>query len=226
MGIKALVFDAYGTLFNVQSIVSDCEELFQGHGQPLSQLWRNKQLEYTWLLSLMGHYEDFWQVTEKALIFACKALGLSCGPLERARLMDRYLHLEAYSDVSPALRALSQYPLAILSNGSPTMLKAVVENAGLAPVLTHLISVDEMRVYKPSPVAYRIASQKLASKPRAIAFVSANSWDAIGAKAFGFWTCWLNRSNTRLDELGFAPDLTVGSLKELADKLNEREATE
>ena len=129
--IKALVFDAYGTLFDVHSVISACDQSFPGHGAALSQAWRAKQLEYTWLRSLMGRYKDFWQVTESALVFGCKSLGLSCLPDTRAKLMETYLRLNPFPEVQQALRALSGYLLAILSNGSPRMLKAAVESAGL-----------------------------------------------------------------------------------------------
>ena len=213
--VEAWVFDAYGTMFDVASVITVCQELYQGTGQRLSQLWRAKQLEYTWLLSLMKRYEDFWQVTEKALSFACQELGVRCGPSERTLLMDAYLRLEPYTDVAPALRGLSHYPLAILSNGSPAMLEAIVENAGLTSFFHHIMSVEEAGVYKPSPRAYRLASQNLELRESAIGFVSANSWDVIGAKSFGFWACWLNRSGATLDELGFRPDATVTSLTDL-----------
>src|SRR5207253_8179238 len=122
--IKALVFDAYGTLFDVHSVISTCNQNFPDQGAALSQRWRAKQLEYTWLRSLMGRYEDFWQVTESALVFACKSLNLSCSPATRTQLMEAYLHLDPYTEVREALKALSNYPLAILSNGSPRMLHA------------------------------------------------------------------------------------------------------
>lgn len=215
--IKALVFDAYGTLFDVHSVISLCDQLFPSQGAALSQLWRAKQLEYTWLYSLMGRYQDFWEVTEKALVYACKALDLPCQSSSRGRLMEAYLHLELFPDVRPALDALSHYVLAILSNGSPRMLKAVVESAGLVGAFAAVISVDEVRVYKPSPKVYRLAPQKLGLDKAAVGFVSANCFDVIGAGAFGFWTCWLNRTGAAADELGVGPDATVGRLTELVN---------
>jgi len=217
--IKALAFDAYGTLFDVHSVISACNQNFPDQGAALSQRWRAKQLEYTWLRSLMGRYEDFWQVTESALVFACKSLSLSCPPGTRAQLMEAYLRLDPYTEVREALRALSNYPLAILSNGSPRMLHAVVKSAGFEGVFSHVISVDEVKIYKPSPRVYQLASQKMSVPETAIGFVSSNSWDVIGAKAFGFWTCWVNRSAAPGDELGVTPDVTVKTLADLVDVL-------
>ena len=217
--VRALVFDAYGTLFDVHSVGSACDELFPGRGRALSQLWRAKQLEYTWLMSLMGRYEDFWHVSERALEYAVEDLELSCGPSDRARLMDEYLHLATHRDVRSAIQALSGVPMAILSNGSPDMLRAAVEHSGLSSAFAHIISVDELRVYKPSPKVYQLAVDKLGVDAAELGFVSANSWDAIGARAFGFWTCWVNRSGSSLDHLGVAPDITVSSLTELAAEL-------
>jgi len=217
--IKALAFDAYGTLFDVHSVISACNQNFPDQGAALSQRWRAKQLEYTWLRSLMGRYEDFWQVTESALVFACKSLSLSCPPGTRAQLMEAYLRLDPYTEVREALKTLSNYPLAILSNGSPRMLHAVVKSAGLEGVFSHVISVDEVKIYKPSPRVYHLASRKMSVSETSIGFVSSNSWDVIGAKAFGFWTCWVNRSAAPGDELGITPDVTVKTLADLVDVL-------
>ena len=215
-GIKALVFDAYGTLFDVHSVIATCNQHFPEQGPALSKAWRAKQLEYTWLRSLMGRYEDFWQVTEAALVFACKTLNLPCPPATRAELMEAYLHLDPYPEVLPSLKALSNYPLAILSNGSPRMLQAAVESAGLRGIFSHVLSVDTVRIYKPSPRVYELASQKMGVAASAIGFVSSNSWDVIGAKAAGLWTCWVNRLGAPEDELGFLPDARANTLADLA----------
>ncbi len=216
-GIQALVFDAYGTLFDVHSVISACNQNFPGQGPALSQAWRAKQLEYTWLRSLMGRYEDFWHVTESALSFACKTLNLQCPPATSAQLMEAYLHLDSYPEVKQALNSLSEYSLAILSNGSPRMLQAAVESAGLQGIFSRVISVDEVKIYKPSPRVYRLASQKLRVAKAAIGFVSSNFWDIAGAKAFGLRTYWVNRSRAVAEELGIVPDATVSSLAELVD---------
>jgi 2-haloacid dehalogenase len=214
-GIKALVFDAYGTLFDVHSVIATCNQHFPEQGPALSKAWRAKQLEYTWLRSLMGRYEDFWQVTEAALVFACKTLNLACPPATRAELMEAYLHLDPYPEVLPSLKALSNYPLAILSNGSPRMLQAAVESAGLRGIFSHVLSVDTVKIYKPSPRVYELASQKMGVAASAIGFVSSNSWDVIGAKAAGLWTCWVNRLGSPEDELGFLADARANTLADL-----------
>ncbi len=218
-GIKALVFDAYGTLFDVSSVTSVCDELFPDQGKELSQIWRAKQLEYTWLRSLMGRYEDFWKVTEDALIFACKTLNLLCKSSVHDRLMEAYLHLDPYPEVQQVLSALSNYLLAILSNGSLPMLETLVESAGLEGIFTHIISADETGIYKPSPRVYQLASQTLGIDRGSIGFVSSNSFDVNGAKSFGFWTCWVNRLNNTWDEIGFLPDVTVNKLTDLTNIL-------
>jgi 2-haloacid dehalogenase len=185
----------------------------------LSQLWRTKQLEYTWLRSLMGRYEDFWQITESALVFAAKALGLDCTPAMRDRLMDQYLRLKPFPEVLDALRSLSRYRLAILSNGSPRMLETVVNHGGLAQLIPHVISVNDVKIYKPSPRVYELATLKLGVEKAAIGFVSSNCWDVMGAKSFGFRTYWVNRSNVPADELGVVADRRLESLAGLSNAL-------
>ncbi|MBE7549969.1 MAG: haloacid dehalogenase type II [Anaerolineales bacterium] len=218
--IKAMVFDAYGTLFDVHSVIALCNELFPEQGPALSHMWRAKQLEYTWLLSLMGRYEDFWHITEKALRFACRALKLPYDEAQQAQLLEAYLHLEPYPEVQQALTGLTGYPLAILSNGSPAMLEPLVSNAGLQGTFAHVISVDELKIYKPSPQVYRLAVDKLGLEAQAIGFVSSNSFDIIGATAFGFRTFWVNRAASPLDELGVVPTTTIGKLTDLVEVLN------
>ena len=217
--VEALVFDAYGTLFDVHSVIALCNEIFPDRGAELSQRWRAKQLEYTWLRSLMGRYEDFWQVTQAALAMACNSLSLECSTAARDRLMDEYLRLQPYPEVAQSLRSLSGRRLAILSNGNPRMLDAAVRNAGLAEWISEIISVDEVKIYKPSPRVYELAPQKLGVKKEAVGFVSSNCWDAIGAASFGFQTFWVNRAGLPADELGFGPDVTMTNLAELPDKV-------
>ena len=193
-----------------------CNAVFPDRGQEICRLWRAKQLEYTHLLSMMGRFEDFWQVTHKALVFACQALKLECAPEQRDRLLEGYFHLNTFADVRPALEVLSRrYPLAILSNGSPKMLKMVVEHNGLQDFFTQIISTGEVRSYKPNLQVYQWATQKLGQEPDRLGLVSANTWDVTGAKAFGLWAGWLNRSGAPWDDLGFEPDATVSSLAEL-----------
>ncbi len=221
LGIQAVVFDAYGTLFDLHSVTARCNREFPGQGAALSRLWRTKQLEYTWLRSLTGRYEDFWMVTESALVFACNYLSLACPPKTRKELMESYLHLDVFPEVRPTLAKLSQYKLAILSNGSPKMLAAAEESAGLRGVFTTVISGDEVKIYKPSPRVYDLISKRLSVRERAVAFVSSNFWDIAGAKTCGFWTCWANRCNLPEDKLGVRPDVTVKTLDGLIGYLGE-----
>ena len=220
--IKALVFDAYGTLFDVYSVAMLGEQLFPGHGKELSQVWRTSQLEYTWLRSLMGRYEDFKKVTEDALVFACERLNLDLSAKKRAELMDAYNKLDTFPEVKEALKTLSSVPLAILSNGSPSMLHAVVKSSGLDGVLSDVISVDELKIYKPSPRVYQLAVDKLKVKNRGeIGFVSSNGWDAIGAASFGFTTYWINRANAPIEELGLKPATILHKLTDLVDAVKQ-----
>jgi 2-haloacid dehalogenase len=213
--VKALVFDAYGTLFDVHSVIKLCDELWPGKGTALSQLWRTKQLEYTWQRSLMQRYEDFTHVTEAGLRYGCKALGLALDEAARSRLMQAYLRLDTYPEVSETLKRLAGRELAILSNGSPAMLDPVVANAGLSEILDAVISVDSLRIFKPDPRVYKLAVDRLGVPTGSIGFVSSNCWDAIGAKAFGFRVYWCNRAGAPLDELGVSPDHEMRSLAEL-----------
>jgi 2-haloacid dehalogenase len=221
LGIQAIAFDAYGTLFDVHSVVAVCERRFPGRCIELSRLWRAKQLEYTWLRSLSEQYEDFWRVTESALTFACHSLNLACPPQTCEELMESYLRLEVFSDVKPALAKLSRFKLAILSNGTPRMLSAAVESAGLNGLFTDLISADEVKIYKTSPRVYGLVSPDLGVPDSAVAFASSNFWDVAGAKSFGFWTCWVNRGKLPEEELSVTPDVTVPTLSGLVDVLEE-----
>jgi 2-haloacid dehalogenase len=215
--IKALAFDAYGTLFDVHSVISAVNEKFPGQGPAVSAGWRTRQLEYTWLRSLMGRYEDFWHVTESALVATCNALKLPLDAAVQGQLMEAYLHLDTFPEVKQALKALSHLSLSILSNGSPKMLKAVVESAGLQGIFAHIISVDEVKIFKPAPVVYELAVKKTGVDKDHIGFVSSNFWDDAGAKAFGLRTHWINRAGVPPDELGIAPDVTLKSLTDLIE---------
>jgi len=215
--LRALVFDAYGTLFDVHSVVALCEEFWPGKGASLSQLWRTKQLEYTWQRSLMRRYEDFGKVTLAGLRYACEALGLPLDEERCRRLAGAYLRLATFPEARAALAELKamKLKLAILSNGSPAMLRPLVANAGLRDLVGAVISVDPRKTYKPSPDVYRLAVARLRVPKAAIGFVSSNCWDACGAKSFGFRVFWINRAGAPLDELGAAPDHTIRSLDEL-----------
>jgi 2-haloacid dehalogenase len=215
--IKAWVFDAYGTLLDPFSVQRKAESMFPGRGEALSRLWRSRQLEYAWLRALMNHYADFWQLTREALVYACRSLGLRCEVKQQDELMQKYLQLETYPDVTVGLEALLGQRLAILSNGSPRMLEAVFEHAGLKMAFATLISVDKVRTYKPSPAVYQPAVDALQLKKSEIGFVSVNYWDVADAAAFGLQAFWLNRSKTTPDELGTPPEATITRLGELTD---------
>jgi 2-haloacid dehalogenase len=215
--LRALVFDAYGTLFDVHSVATLCEELWPGKGDLITRTWRAKQLEYTWQCSLMRRYQDFKRLTEAGLRYACAAAGAPLADDQALRLMEAYLHLSPFADVGESLAQLRQRKLrlAILSNGSPAMLRPLVKNAGLREAFHAVLSVDELEVYKPAPAVYRLAVEKLGVPKQAIGFVSSNCWDACGAKAFGFTTFWINRNGAPMDDLGAAPDYVVAGLADL-----------
>jgi 2-haloacid dehalogenase len=213
--IQAFVFDAYGTLFDPLSLRTRADELFAGRGAELCQLWRAKQLEYSWLRTLMQRYQDFWQITKDALAFACQALQLSCREQQRADLLDGYLRLETFPDVAAALQRLSGRRLAILSNGSPQMLRSVVECNGLASLFQFVLSVDTLKLFKPHPSVYQLAVDRLRLPKESIGFVSSNYWDIAGAASFGFQTFWLNRSQLPADELGVTPTAILQTLHDL-----------
>ena len=213
--VKAYVFDAYGTLFDVHSVQDRCEGLFPGHGAKLTTLWRTRQLEYTWLRTMMGRYEDFGHITRDALVFACGSLDLSPSPGQIDGLMQAYLTLRPFADTARALDTLTGTPCAILSNGSPEMLRRAVLSAGFGSKLRLVLSVDAVKVYKPHPAAYQLAVSGLAVEANEIVFVSANGWDVAGAKAFGFQTCWLNRSDAPVEVLGVSPDRIIKTAREL-----------
>ncbi len=212
--MDAFVFDAYGTLFDVHSVVRRCDAFWPGKGAALSQAWRTKQLEYTWLRSLMGRYAPFSQVTWDALQWACDSLKLEKRDDKLKQLMGEYLRLDTFPDVKETLGKLKGKRLAILSNGSPDMLDPVVAHADLR--LDAVLSVDALKVYKPAPAVYQLAVEKLKVADRsAVTFVSSNCWDAIGAKSFGFRVFWINRAGAPADRLGFSPDGVLTTLSDL-----------
>ena len=214
---RAFLFDAYGTLFDVHSVVLRGGAGIPGDLQALSQLWRRKQLEYTWLRALMDRYEDFWLVTEAALRSAVRELAIEATDRQLEQLMQSWLFPAAFEDARSALEALNgALPLAILSNGSPAMLDSAVRHNGLESYFVEIISVDRVKTYKPSPRVYALGPEVLNLPPAEILFVSSNPWDAAGAKAFGYAVCWCNRSGAPIEDLGFAPDFTVRRLDEIA----------
>jgi 2-haloacid dehalogenase len=240
---KAVIFDAYGTLFDVHSVVAAAEQLFPSHGDALSQLWRQKQIEYTQLRTLAApadapgaHYRPFWDITLDALRFSAKKLQLTLGPAAEKRLMDEYACLSAFPDAVPALRTLheanasgamapargesgSRCGLAILSNGNPQMLDIAVKSAGMSGLFDHVLSVDAVCAYKPSPAAYALGTDAFGVAPREIVFVSSNGWDVAGAAWFGFTTFWLNRQNAPAEELGVTPHGVGADMNDLLEFL-------
>ena len=215
-GIRACVFDAYGTLFDFASAASGCADMLGDKSAALTALWRDKQLQYSWLRAIEGHHADFWAVTGDALDFALEALRLREAGL-RERLMELYLTLDAFPEVVPVLRRLKRAGLAtaILSNGSPAMLGRVVANAGLGDLIDPVLSVEEVGVYKPHPKVYQLAVDRLALAPDAILFLSSNAWDAYAASAFGLRVVWCNRYGQGKEHLPGMPDREIRALGEL-----------
>lgn len=216
---KAIVFDLYGTLYDVHTVVQQCDAAYPGLGVDISAMWRQKQLEYTWLRSLMGQYISFEQATHDALVYTCKHLKLDLDKATCSALCDAYLKLSPYPEVPAALQQLKGMgqPLAILSNGSVFSIDSVVSNSGLQEYFSHLLSVERVKVFKPDPRVYTLACQALDLSPRQILFVSSNPWDAAGARHFGFDVCWVNRRDTTFDELGTAPSYEVRGLDEIPE---------
>ena len=215
-GIKACVFDAYGTLFDVHSAVGKHRHRLGDIADQVSTLWRTKQLEYTWLRSLMGHHADFWQVTGDALNFAFEMHHINDSELHRD-LMEAYLKLDCYPEVPEALSILKSrgFKIAILSNGTPAMLEAAVKNSGIEDLIEKNFSVEEVGIFKPAPRVYQIAVDGLKIKPEEIAFQSSNAWDASGAAAFGFKVAWVNRFGQSEERLPGRPDVEIQDLIEL-----------
>ncbi|WP_372527808.1 haloacid dehalogenase type II [Piscinibacter sp.] len=214
---RAVVFDAYGTLFDVYSVALLAEQLFPGHGQALSVLWRDKQIEYTRLTSMSGRYRPFWDLTRAGLRFASLRLGLSLDAAAEDRLMNQYRHLSAFPENHDVLRELKTrgVPTAILSNGDPEMLAVAVKSAGFDTSLDHLLSVHAVGRYKTDPAAYALGPQALGLPARQILFVSSNCWDAIGATWYGYTTLWVNRQGLPLEQLDTEPTRSGSSLRDV-----------
>lgn len=216
---RGIVFDLYGTLYDVHSVAGVCEQAFPGKGMALSQLWRQKQLEYTWLRSLMDKYLNFEVVTGDALGFACAALGL---PLEEDMaivLNDHYLRLAPHADIEAALHLLKDagIPLGIISNGSHKSIAQVINNSGMGWAFDELISAEDVQVFKPHPKVYDLCERRMGLPREQILFVSANGWDASAASLAGFGTCWVNRALGPFDVLGATPTVVTEDLLSMAD---------
>lgn len=216
IAVRACVFDAYGTLFDFASAAANCPNVPAGKSSLLSALWREKQLQYTWLRGLQGRHADFWQVTGDALDFALEALEMS-DPVLRIRLMNLYRTLACFPEVPETLRQLKTagFVTAILSNGSPSMLHDAVAASGLESLFDHVLSVEAVGVYKPHPRVYQLAVDRLGVAADVIAFQSSNAWDAYAASAFGMRVVWCDRYGQREERLPGAPDRRIRSLAEL-----------
>ena len=216
---RAVLFDAYGTLFDVYSVGLLAEQLFPGFGERLSLLWRDKQIEYTRLTSMSGRYRPFWELTRAGLRFAALRLGLALDATIEDRLMNQYRHLSAFPENREVLQALKErgIPAGILSNGDPEMLGVAVKSAGFSGLLAHVLSVHALRKYKTDPAAYALGPQALSLPANEIVFVSSNGWDVIGAAWYGYTTLWVNRSNLPLEQLDSLPTRTGTSLRDVPD---------
>jgi len=216
MAFKAYVFDAYGTLFDVHSATSRHADIVGENPARVSEIWRNKQLEYTWVRTGMDRYKDFWQLTADALDFALEAVP-GCNPDCRKTLLDAYMKLDCYAEVPDVLSALRKTGVkaAILSNGSPDMLSAAVNSAGLADLLDHQFSVDEIGIFKTDPASYAMVTDEYGIQPAEVAFQSSNRWDIAGATAFGFKCHWINRTNQPDEYKDLRPEKILGDLRGL-----------
>ena len=217
---RGIVFDMYGTVVDVSAVADACKEIAPDPAAFNAQ-WRAKQLEYTFLRTAMGRYKDFWVITEEALEFAIERSGLQVTADQRQKLMEAWLHPTPYPEVAATLPRLKEkYILAILSNGSPKMLRTGLEQTGLGSHFRRVMSADAVKLYKPSPKVYQLAPKHMRLNKREILFVSSNSFDVVGAKNFGFQVCWIHRSEVPLDPLGPEPDLVVKNFEDLYSSLN------
>jgi len=241
--IKAVVFDAYGTLYDIHSVAAITDEAYPGYGEIITQIWRLKQLEYTWLRSLMQRYEDFSVITRESLAYTLRCLGLNNDAAVFERIMEKYAHLDLYPDAKTTLAAMRDRKLAILSNGSTDMLNSLVGNTGLNRILDATISIDSKKIFKPAPEAYTLIESNLGVAPAEVLFVSSNPFDACGAKAFGLNVAWIERVTPeamalacvksdlvppltmfkairmQMDELGLEPDYRIKTLADLPELL-------
>lgn len=220
--IKAVAFDALA-IFDARPVGARADAMFPGKGQDLAAAWRTRQFEYTWLRTLMGSYVDFWKVTDDALSFATGTLGLELTPANRADLMDAFVNLKAWPDVTPTLLALRKagIRLAFLTNFSGSMLEANVRSAGLQGLFEAQLSTDRVKAYKPDPRAYAMGVDHFHLPSEQIAFVAFGGWDAAGAKRFGYWTYWCNRLGAHEEVLGTSPDMTRTGLADLRERLGQ-----
>jgi 2-haloacid dehalogenase len=214
--VQAVLFDAF-PIFDPTPIFAMAEQLFPGKGTELSDLWRNRQFEYAWLRSLGGRYQDFWQITKSALVFAAESLKLDLTPEKRDRLMEGYLKLKTWPEVPAVLKSLREQGLrlAFLSNFTPRMLRACIEQSGMEGIFEHVLSTDAVRTYKPDPRAYQMGIDAFHLRREQMVFVAFAGWDVAGANWFGYPTFWANRRNQRVAEMGVLPDASGSDLSTL-----------
>ena len=213
--VKAIIFDAYGTLFDVNSAAEKCKDKIGDKWEPFANFWRTTQLEYTWLRSLMGRHKDFWQVTEDSLDKSMKAFNIDSSM--KNELLNLYKILSPYKEVSETLKALKEkkFKLAILSNGTPSLLDELVKSNNLDNLFDDLFSIEEVGIYKPNSKVYDIPIKKYRIKKNEIAFLSANTWDVSGGGNYGYKSIWVNRNNNIFDNLDYVPQNQIKSLSEL-----------
>lgn len=226
MSIQAILFDAYGTLFDVYSIGALAERLFPGRGQAIAELWRDKQVDYTRLRTLSNTYKPFWEITQDALVFCCRKLGIELTLDAQTQLMGQYAKLQPFPENLEVLQALKAegMKLAILSNGNPEMLEAAVHAAGMDSLFTQILSAHSVQKFKTAPEAYQLGPDMLGIAARDSLFVSSNGWDVCGAAWFGFQTFWVNRTGAPFEELGVAMPASGSSLNELLAYIRKRNA--
>jgi 2-haloacid dehalogenase len=230
MAIQAVVFDAYGTLFDVYSIGALAEQLYPGQGAAISVLWRDKQIDYTRLITMSDphraegsrYYQSFWDITRSALLYTLERFKLDAKPEHIEALMGQYAKLTPFAENLGVLQSLKERGIttAILSNGSPEMLNTAVSSAGMADWIDHIISVDPIRLFKTSPEAYGLVQQTIPAEKQDILFVSSNGWDALGATWFGFTTLWVNRQQLPFEAIGPHPNYTGHDLTRVLDVFN------
>lgn len=222
--IRAIAFDAYGTLFDVYSVGALAEQLFPGKGEALTALWRQKQIEYSFLRTLSDRYTPFLEVTEDALVFSARKLGLTLDDAARRQLMNQYACLSPFPENLAALKALREtgLPMAILSNGTPDMLQVAIRSAGMTGLFDYVLSVDAVRRYKTADAAYQLGPRAFGVPAREILFVSSNGWDAAGATWFGYTTFWINRAQQPMEELDVTPTAVGQRLTDVVDFVHAR----
>ena len=214
---KGIVFDMYGTVADLSAVTAACQDLVED-AETFGTLWRRKQLEYTFLVTMMGDYKGFLELTRSALDFTCEALGAGLSDEEMSKLMQQWLEPSPYADAVGGLERLrGTCPLMILSNGTPDMLRLGLEHAGLDEYFDAVLSVEEVRAFKPDPRVYNLAHERVGAPREEILFVSSNSFDVVGARKYGFYTAWIKRLDGPLDPLGFTPNRIVTDFRELAE---------